>query len=58
MWVVQRLTEAKPEEQKGILGLWAHPRRQTEVTEETVSTINGLSDEDAIEALKELRKAR
>jgi hypothetical protein len=26
MWVAQRLTEAKQEEQKGILGLWAHPK--------------------------------
>jgi Retroviral aspartyl protease len=58
MWVAQRLAEAKKEEQKGILGLWAHPKRQAEVTEETVNAINDLSDEDAIEALKDLRKTR
>jgi Retroviral aspartyl protease len=58
MWVVQRLAEAKEEQQKGILSLWAHPKRQAEVTEETINTINGLSDEDAIEALKELRRTK
>jgi hypothetical protein len=58
MWVAQRLAEAKKEEQKGILGLWAHPKRQAEVTEETVNAINDLSDEDAIEALKDLRKTK
>jgi hypothetical protein len=58
MWVAQRLTEAKEEQQKGILSLWAHPRRQAEVTEETINVINGLSDEDVIEALKELRRTK
>ena len=58
MWVAQRLAEAKKDEQKGILSLWAHPKRQAEVTEETVNAINDLSDEDAIEALKELRRTK
>jgi hypothetical protein len=55
---VQRLTEAKKEQWKGILSLWAHPKRQAKVTEETINAINGLSDEDAVEALKELRTKR
>jgi RNase H-like domain found in reverse transcriptase/Reverse transcriptase (RNA-dependent DNA polymerase)/Integrase zinc binding domain len=58
MWVAQRLAEAKQEEQKGILGLWAHPKRQAEVTEDTVNAINDLSDEDAVEALRELRRTK
>ena len=58
MWVAQRLTEAKEEQWKGILSLWAHPKQQAEVTEETINTINNLSDEDAVKALKELRRTR
>ena len=58
MWVAQRLAEAKEEQQKGILSLWAHTKRQAEVTEETINAINGLLDEDAIEALKELRRTK
>ena len=58
MWVVQRLTEAKEEQRKGILSLWAHPKRQAEITEETINAINDLSDEDAVEALKELRRTK
>jgi hypothetical protein len=45
-------------QQKGILGLWTHPKWQAKVTEETISAINGLSDEDTVEALKELRRTK
>jgi hypothetical protein len=57
-WVAQRLSEAKEEEQKGILGTWVHPKRQAEVTKETIEALNGLSDGEAVEALKELRRTR
>jgi hypothetical protein len=56
MWVTQRLAESPQEQRKGILGLWVHPKRQAEVTDETIEEINALSDEDAMEALKELRR--
>jgi hypothetical protein len=56
MWVAQRLAESPQEQRKGILGLWVHPKRQAEVTDETIEEINALSDEDAMEALKELRR--
>jgi hypothetical protein len=35
-----------------------HPKWQAEVTKETIEAINNLSDEDAVEALKELRRTR
>jgi hypothetical protein len=55
MWVAQRLAESPQEQRKGILGLWVHPKRQAEVTDETIEEINALSDQDAMEALKELQ---
>jgi hypothetical protein len=58
MWVAQRLAEAKEEQRIGILSAWVHTQRKAEVTQETIEEINGLSDEDAVEALKELRLPR
>src|ERR1700722_722130 len=45
-WMAQRLAEAKPEERTGILGLWVHPKRQPEVSQQTATELNELSDED------------
>jgi len=58
MWVAQRLVEAKEEQQIGILSTWVHNQRQAEVTQETIEEINNLSDQDAVEALNELRMPR
>ena len=55
MWVVQRLAEENPERAIGILSLWVNPAWQAEVTEETIHEINQLSNQDAVEALKELQ---
>jgi hypothetical protein len=55
MWVAQRLAEAKEEQRIGILSSWVHTQRRAEVTQKTIEEINGLSDEDAVDALKELR---
>ena len=54
MWIAQRMAEEKPEQRKGILGLWVHPRWEKEVSDQTVEELNCLSDEDVIEALNEL----
>jgi hypothetical protein len=55
MWVAQRLAEAKEEQQIGILSAWVHTQRKAEVTQETIEEINNLSDEDTVDALKELK---
>src|ERR1700722_4946863 len=57
-WLAQRLAEAKEEERTGILGLWVHPKRQPEVTQQTATELNGLSDEEVVEALYELRQPK
>jgi len=57
-WVAQRLAEEKPEQRIGILRLWVNPKRQAEATEETIEEINNLSDEDAEEALIEMRRPK
>src|ERR1700722_1522755 len=41
-WMAQRLAEAKQEERTGILGLWVHPRRQPEVSQQTAAELNEL----------------
>jgi hypothetical protein len=58
MWVAQRLAEAKEEQQIGILSAWVHTQRQAEVSQETIEEVNNLSDEDAVDALKELKLLR
>ena len=55
MWVAQRLAEEKLERTIDILSLWVNPAWQAEVTEETIDEINQLSDQEAVEALKELQ---
>jgi hypothetical protein len=58
MWVAQRLAEVKEEQRIGILSAWAHTQQQAEVTQGTIEEINNLSDEDAVDTLKELRLLR
>jgi hypothetical protein len=58
MWVAQRLAEAKEEQRIGILSAWVHTQRKAEVTQETIKEINNLSNEDAVDALKELELPR
>ena len=58
MWIAQWLAEEKPEQQKGILGLWVHPGWGKEVSEQPTEEINGLLDEDALEALNELQQLK
>ena len=57
-WVAQRLAEAKEEERTGILGLWVHPKRQPEISQQTAEELNELSDEDVVDALHELRQPK
>ena len=57
-WMAQRLAEAKPEERTGILGLWVHPKRQPEVSQQMATELNELSDEDVVTALYELRQPK
>src|SRR3984957_12295685 len=57
-WMAQRLTEAKEEKRTGILGLWVHPKRQPEVSQQTATELNELSDEDVVTALYELRQPK
>jgi hypothetical protein len=35
-----------------------HPKQQAKITEETISAINDLSNEDAVKGLKELRRTK
>jgi hypothetical protein len=48
--------EEKPE--RTIFSLWVNPAQQAEVTEEMINEINQLSDQDAVEALKELQRGK
>ena len=57
-WMAQRLTEAKEEKRTGILGLWVHPKRQPEVSQQMAMELNELSDEDVVEALYELKQPK
>src|SRR6202040_2994632 len=57
-WMVQRLAEAKQEERTGILGLWVHPKRQPEVSQQMATELNELSDEDVVAALYELKQPK
>lgn len=58
LWVAQRLAEESPERAKAILAVWTNAKRSAEVTEETIAQINRLSDEEAVAALKELRRPK
>ena len=57
-WMAQRLTVAKQEERTGILGLWVHPKRQPEVSQQTAMELNELSNEDVVAALYELKQLK
>ena len=57
-WVTQQLAEEKLEQRIGILQLWVNPKRQVEATEETIKEISDLSDDDAEEALNEMRHSK
>src|ERR1700722_1060823 len=57
-WVAQSLTEAKQEERTRILGLWVHPKRQPEVSQQMATELNELSDKDIVEALYELKQPK
>src|SRR3984957_7269360 len=57
-WMAQRLAEAREEERTRILGLWVHPKRQPEVSQQMAMELNELSDEDVVTALYELRQPK
>lgn len=57
-WVAQRLKEDPIERTIGILDLCIHPKRKAEATSEMIEEINNLSDQDAVQALLEIRRAR
>ena len=54
-WVAARLKDS-PQQAISILRIWAHPNRHREVNDETIKDINGLSDDQATEALNDLKK--
>ena len=58
MWGAQRLAEEKPKKTINIFSLWVNPAQQAEVTEETITKINQLSDQDAVEVLEELQRGK
>ena len=57
-WVAQRLHEEPTERVIGILNNWVHLTWTKEVTEETVTLLNNLTDKDVLRALRELKKPR
>ena len=54
-WVAARLKDS-PQRAISILRMWAHPNRHREVNDETIRDINGLSGDQATEALNDLKK--
>jgi len=54
-WVAARLKDA-PQRAVSILRNWSHPRRFREINNVTIETINHLRDNQAIEALNDLKK--
>jgi Predicted aspartyl protease len=57
-WTVDRLRDANPARAMSILRTWAHPRRHRELTPATVREIAALNDDQAQEALQELKLRR
>ena len=57
-WVAQQIAEVDTPRAIGILSAWTHPTRYVEASEATLVELNSLSDEEAIEALSELKTSR
>jgi hypothetical protein len=54
-WVAARLKDS-PQWAISILQTWTHPNRHREINDETIKDINSLSDDQATEALNELKR--
>ena len=54
-WVAQQIAEVDIPRAIGILSAWTHHTRYVEASEATLVELNSLSDEEAIEALRELK---
>jgi hypothetical protein len=54
-WVAARLKDS-PQWAISILRTWTHPNRHCEINDKTIKDINGLSNDQATEALNDLKR--
>lgn len=57
-WTTERLRDLEPTRALATLRVWTHPRRHREISDTTVSEIAQLNDEQALDALYELKNRR
>ena len=55
LWAARRLQEDKPESAIAILRNWTHTKRAQEATYEMLATLNGMDDDQVVQALDELK---
>ena len=55
LWAARRLQEDKPESAIAILRNWTHTKRAQEAMYEMLATLNGMDDDQVVQALDELK---